>query len=98
MKEMQLISITEFCAFHEVDASFISSLEQSGLIRIVRLDEADFIELEQLTQLEKFARLYYELDINVEGIETIYHLMERFNKMQEELQSLRNRLKFYESE
>jgi len=46
--------------------------------------------------LEKFVRFYYELDINLEGIETISHLLERVNALQDELTMLKNRLGIYE--
>jgi hypothetical protein len=97
MGEGQLISISEFCSIHEVEISFIDSLEQSGLISLIKVDDTDFIDSEQLMQLEKFVMLYYELEINIEGIETIDHLLRRIKTMQDELLNLSNRLKFYES-
>jgi chaperone modulatory protein CbpM len=40
---------------------------------------------------------YYELDINLEGIETITHLLQRINSMQDEVITFRKRLRFYET-
>ena len=57
METEYLISIDEFCANHNVEISFISSLQQSGLIEITTVREAGFIEADQLKQLEKFIRL-----------------------------------------
>jgi chaperone modulatory protein CbpM len=37
------------------------------------------------------------LDINIEGIETITHMLNRINGMQDEIIGLRNRLRLYES-
>ena len=48
------------------------------------------------SNLEKFIRLYYELDINLEGIETITHLLQRINSLQDEIIILKNRLRLYE--
>jgi hypothetical protein len=98
METEYLISIDEFCANHNIEISFISSLQQSGLIEITTVREADFIEADQLQQLEKFIRLYYELDINFEGIETINYLLQRINSMQHEIVALRNKLRIYETE
>lgn len=92
-----LIAIDEFCASHNIEISFISSLQQSGLIEITTIKESAFIEADQLQQLEKFVRLYYELDINLEGIETINYLLQRINFLQDEITTLRNRLRIYES-
>jgi chaperone modulatory protein CbpM len=96
MKREYLVAIDEFCASHNVDMAFIISLEQTGLIQITKVNETSYIHTHQLQQLEKITRLYYELDINLEGIETVSHLLERIISMQEEIQYLRNRLRLYE--
>ncbi|MFZ4520951.1 MAG: chaperone modulator CbpM [Bacteroidales bacterium] len=87
----------EFCTSHNIGIAFISTLEQTGLIEISTIDDAGFIEAGHLLQLEQILRFYYDLDINVEGIETITHLLQRIKVMQEEIISLRNRLNLYES-
>jgi hypothetical protein len=98
MQTEYLIAVDEFCANNNIEISFISSLEQNGLIKIITIQEAGFIDAAQLQQLEKYIRFYYELDINLEGIETITHLLRRIDLMQDEIVQLRNRLRFYESE
>jgi hypothetical protein len=98
METAYLISLEEFCASHDIEISFITSLKDSGLIEITTIDEAVFIEADRLQQLEKFVRLYYELDINLEGIETINYLLQRISSMQAEIITLRNKLRIYETE
>ena len=98
METEYLIAIDEFCTSHNIEISFVSSLQQSGLIEITTKKESSFIEADQLKQLEKFIRLYYELDINLEGIETINYLLQRIGSMQDEITTLRNRLRLYENE
>jgi hypothetical protein len=71
-------------------------LQYSGLIKIISVEENYFIDSDQLVQLEKFTRLFYEMDINIEGIETISYLLQRLNNMHEEINALRNHLRFYE--
>jgi len=78
--------------------SFISSLQQTGLIEITTIEDNRYIDVEQLQQLEKYIRFYYELDINLEGIETIKHLLQRVNVMQKEITALRNLLRLYEND
>jgi len=97
MQTEYLISIDEFCANHNIEISFISSLQQTGLIEITTIKETGFIDAGQLQQLEKFILLYYELDINIEGIETITNLLHRVNSLQDEIIALRNRLRLYET-
>jgi hypothetical protein len=98
MQTHDLIGVDKFCANHNIEISFISSLQQNGLIEIQTIRESGFIEPGQLHQLEKMVRLYYELDINLEGIETINYLLEKLNRMQDENIAIRNRLRLYESE
>jgi hypothetical protein len=92
-----MVAVSEFCTNHKVEISFISALQESGLIEITRVSEEEFIKIDQLSQLEKFIRLYYDLDINLEGIETINYLLQRMNSMETELQYLRNKLRLYEN-
>ena len=96
MQIENLIALDEFCAKHEIEISFVDSLQQNGLIEITMIENAWFIDSDQLLQLEKFVRFYYELDINLEGIETISHLLERVNALQDELTMLKNMLGIYE--
>ena len=97
MQTENLISINEFCTNHNVEISFIRSLQETGLIEITTIEKTIFIDTDQLQKLEKIVRLYYELDINLEGIETINYLLHRINDMQDEIMSLTNRLRFYET-
>jgi hypothetical protein len=96
MQTKNYIAVNDFCINHNIEISFISSLQQTGLIEIATIEEAAFIDADQLQQVEKFIRFYYDLDINLEGIETITHLLQRMNAMQDEIISLRNRLRLYE--
>jgi len=91
-----LIAVNEFCVNHNIEISFINLLQQSGLIKISSIEASCFVEKEQLPQLEKFVHFYYDLDINLEGIETITHLLQRIENLQNEIIKLKNRLRFYE--
>lgn len=97
MQTDQLIPIEVFCTSHQIELSFIRSLHESGLIRITIVEENSFVDTAQLEQLEKIVRLYFEMDINVEGIETIIHLLQKISTMQQQITVLKNRLSLYES-
>lgn len=93
-----LIPADEFCANHHIEISFISSLQETGLIEITTIEETGYIPASQLQQLEKFVRLKNELDINLEGIDTITNLLQRINDMKDEITALKNRLRLYETD
>jgi chaperone modulatory protein CbpM len=96
MQEEYLISIDEFCTIHNIEISFVNSLQQTGLIEITIVKESSYINASQVQQLERIIRLYNELDINLEGIEAIYHLLQKITFQQQEIIELRNRLRLYE--
>lgn len=90
MENDDLIPANEFCIYHNIEYSFISSLEDSGLIRITSVEQNAYIPSDELEKLEKFVRLHYDLEINVEGIETINHLLQKIDVLQKEILHLRN--------
>lgn len=91
-----LIAVNEFCIHHNIEISFIELLQQNGLIKINTIESKYFVDKEQLPQLEKFVRFYYDLNINMEGIETITYLLKRIENCQNEITELKNRLRLYE--
>ena len=96
METMRLVPVNTFCIHHQIDIAFIDSLQRFGLIETVVVEEVSFISEDKIIDLEKLVRLYHELDINIEGLDAITHLMERMKSMQEEIALLRNRLSRYE--
>lgn len=90
MEPEELIPIKDFCIYHNVEYSFIDSLESSGLISITSVQHSSYVHADDIRKLEKFVRLHYDLDINLEGIETINHLLEKIEEMQNELSHLKN--------
>jgi DNA-binding LacI/PurR family transcriptional regulator len=96
MKTDHLIPLDVFCTSNDIEIAFISSLHEAGLIEITTIEEAGFFNSEQLQQLERYIRFYYELNINLEGIDVIKHLLNRVNAQHNEITTLRNRLRLYE--
>jgi len=95
MQDEQLIPANEFCSHHHVEMNFIYSLQEYGLIEIVREEENDYVSADRLNELEKMIRLHYDLHINMEGIDVILHLLKQLEDAQKEVNELRNQLKFY---
>lgn len=96
MQNEDMVPASEFCIHHNIELSFIHSLKDYGLIETVLVDEKVFLPVSELRRLEKIMRLHFELEINLEGIETIAHLMERMEGMQKQIVQLTSRLKVYE--
>jgi DNA-binding transcriptional MerR regulator len=96
MKRENLIAALEFCSSFNIELDFLESLEEYGLIELENIEETIYIHENQLSDLERIARLHYDLDINIEGIETIIDLLHKSEDLRHEIESLRNRLRFYE--
>ncbi|SEP13430.1 chaperone modulator CbpM [Mucilaginibacter sp. AW1-7] len=97
MKTENLITVDEFCVYHNVEFTFITSLRQAGLVDVKEVDQTIFIPESELKKLQKIISLH-ELDINIAGIEAITHMLDRIEQMQENMRGLRNKLKLYEGE
>lgn len=91
-----MISLNEFCTSHQVEISFIRSLEEHGLIETIFINETVCVPGNEISKLEQIVRLHRELNINPEGIDAINYLLTRIENMQNEITVLRNKLNFYE--
>ena len=98
MEMQEYIPIDIFCKQHEVAIKFVFSLQEYGLIEILRINDAEYLQVNHLAEAESVIRLYRELDINPEGIDAIVNLLHRIKEMQEEILLLKNKLSLYEDD
>lgn len=94
--DTDLILISEYIKLSNIEPSFIELLEENELIRIHKSDDARCLHCDELPQVEMYARMYYDLSINMEGIDVIHHLLDRINNLHQEVRDLRNRMRFFE--
>lgn len=97
MQKENLIPVIACCRHYNIETSFVHSLNQYGFIKIVSGESTEFIDMDELQILEKFIRMHYELDINMQGIEAINFLLERVQNMQDEITYLKSKLNIYEN-
>ncbi len=95
MPTQDMIDARIFCTHHKIEISFLYSLRDAGLLELANVDDASFIVETDLGLVEKLVHFHYDLDINIEGIETISHLLTRIDAMEKEIRTLNNRLEFY---
>ena len=96
MEQTDIIVLDEFCASHQVEISFVRSLEEYGLVQTIIVNELLCVPGNELSKLEQMVRLHQELKINSEGIDVIINLLQRIENMQNEIIELRNKLNFHE--
>ncbi|MCC6280001.1 MAG: chaperone modulator CbpM [Saprospiraceae bacterium] len=92
METENLILIDTVCSHHNIEVSFVSSLQEYGLIEVVEVADHQYLSNEQLRDFEKMMRLHYELNINLEGIDVIARLLQRIDDLQQELVAAKNKL------
>ncbi len=95
MNDKELIPIELLSENLHIETSFIGSLQEYGLIQITTIDRISYITSEQVADIERLARFRYEMDVNLEGIEAISHILQRIQSLQNEITSLKNQLRFY---
>ncbi|WP_299002328.1 chaperone modulator CbpM [uncultured Tenacibaculum sp.] len=96
MSNKELISIQKVIVHHNLDEQFIESIESFQLIEFVVKDTDKYVYVEQLPTLEKIIRLYYDLEVNMQGIDVINNMLDRMDMMRKTIQQLENKLKLYE--
>jgi hypothetical protein len=96
MNSKNLIQIKQFCLYHEIEDTFISKLNNYGLVEIIILEEEEYLQPEQLPAIEKMIRLHYDLKINLEGIDAIAHLLNKIEILQKNLTATQNKLRLFE--
>ena len=67
-----LIIINDYCTHCNIEPDFILMLGEDGLIDIEVIDDTSYFPASQLNELERYTHLYYDLSINIEGIDAIW--------------------------
>ncbi len=98
MIKKHLISTQTLCTQYNIEISFVDALNKMGLIQIEIIEQNQFIHQDQIGGLEKIIRLYKDLNVNLEGIDLVFNLLEQEKELRDELNALKNRLKLYEDD
>jgi hypothetical protein len=96
METNNMIQLAQFCAIHNLDASFILALQEYELVEIVVIEETHYLPEAQLPEVEKMLRLHYELEINLEGIDAIATLLKQIAALEQKLIVTKNKLRVFE--
>ncbi len=94
--DTELIIVREYCRKLAIEPGFIDLLWEEGLIDVDVIDEERYLHVSQLRELEQYINWHYDLSINIAGIGTIRHLLDRMTTMQQEIMDLRNRLSLFD--
>ncbi len=98
MNEKKLIPAQTLCSHYNIEISFVQALNNMGLIQIEIVEQSQFIDQDQIGDLEKIIRLHHELNVNLEGIDVVFNLLEKERNLRIEVNALKNRLRLYEND
>lgn len=90
------VPLNEISTHYEVEISFLNDLGEIGLIEINTIQEVHYIHQNQIRNIEKMIRMHHDLDVNIEGIDAVFNLLQKIEDLQEDLNQVKNRLKIYE--
>lgn len=92
-----LIPLPALSTHYKVEIAFFNNLSEMGLLEIKTIEEAQYIHPDAIFEIEKMIRMHQELAVNIEGIDVVLNLLQKIDELQNELVSVKNRLRLYES-
>lgn len=91
-----LIPLEQLCTHYKIEQTFFEGLEDFGLIEVTRMEASKCIHVDHIHKVEKIIRLHHDLDLNYAGIDTVMNLLERIDRLNQELLKTKSRLLIYE--
>ncbi|WP_291961947.1 chaperone modulator CbpM [Maribacter sp.] len=90
------IQIEVYCQQTQTPMEFIEDLLEFEMIEVQQIENKIYVEPHSIVEIERVYRLREELGINMEGIDTLNHMIKKVNRLEQELKLLRDRLTIYE--
>jgi hypothetical protein len=97
MNTENMILLQTVCSHYQVELSFFTHLSEIGLIEIEIIEQSPYIRENQIKDIERMIRMHHELEVNPEGIDVVFNLLQKIDRLEKDLITTRNRLKLYES-
>jgi|TARA_R110000851_G_scaffold294229_1_gene448827 hypothetical protein len=91
------IPLNTLVTHYKVELSFFSNLSELGLVEIQTVEQVQYIHQDSIYEIEKMIRMHQELDVNIEGIDVVFNLLQKIDALQKELVNVKNRLRLYEN-
>jgi chaperone modulatory protein CbpM len=96
MRTENLITVKDFCVYHNVEHTFVEYLADAGLVKVTTVNKTHCIPIDEIQKVERLVRLHSQLEINEPGVATINNLLEKLEDMEQEMSVLRSKLRIYE--
>lgn len=90
------ILVSHFSKRANIEDNFLQKLHEYGLLSFQKMEDDVFIDEEDISEIEKMFRLHKDLGINYEGLDAIRQMLGRMQSLEDEMNEMRRRLRFYE--
>ncbi|QKJ64126.1 chaperone modulator CbpM [Flavobacterium sp. M31R6] len=97
MKTDNWILLQTISSHYQIELSFFNHLQDLGLIEIEVMEQSPYVNENQMHNLERMIRLHHELEVNPEGIDVVFNLLQKIEHLQKDLMIAQNRLRLYEN-
>jgi hypothetical protein len=97
MRTDNLILLKTVSSHYQLELSFFTHLHDLGLIEIEVMEQSRYIHENQMHNLERMIRMHHDLEVNPEGIDVVFNLLQKIERLQKDLNTTKNRLRLYES-
>lgn len=97
MRTDNLILLKTVSSHYQVELSFFTHLHDLGLIEIEIREQSSYVRENQMQNLERMIRIHHELEVNPEGIDVVFNLLQKIENLKKDLNATQNRLRLYES-
>jgi hypothetical protein len=91
------IPLETLCTHYNVELSFFSNLNEIGLIEIQTVEQLQYVDQDSIYEIEKMIRMHQDLQVNLEGIDVVFNLLQKIDSLKQELMDVRYRLRLYEN-
>lgn len=98
MKMENYISVHHLCEMYQAKISFFRELDDQGLLEIETLEDSLFLHKDRLHEVDRIIRIHRELNVNIEGVDVVLNLLNRMEKLKDELSRVQSRLRLYEED
>lgn len=98
MATEKYIPVVQLCNLYQIEVTFFYELNDLGLVELISRDNDFFLHEETLFKVERILRIHQELNVNMEGIDVVLNLLDKVDKLQDEVHVMKSRLRLYEDD
>jgi len=95
--EIEFVALTELCNCYEIEPEVLEAFAEAGLIAPERRQDALYLAVDELPELESLLRLFLQLGLDLEGLDTVRRLRRQILTLQAHVSQLQYRLQQAES-